>query len=619
MYLCNAYYMIYAYYSYKLYHLLSQTTRVTYQSTFTFKNNMLAIIWLILQYIAVIFSGIPIYITNNNYCIKNVLQNYTKTEVLTIVKEEEYIGNELLKNIENPSYVANLNNFDINNIPTTKYLLVFLNNLPNNSSGYKNLLKKYMRSNLVFIIRNYKQSRELYQHTSQFNVTKLLVLYTENNNDWKYAFYSPFGVNGCFKNSLPEKTGFCKNGIPFDPFATPKNLTGCELLVGLAGHSFNRMPVIGNIQRNTTGIYERITSFIAEDALGMSVTFYDFSMDTELDLMNVANDISYFNNITLPYFHLIGTFINRFLMFYEMFDLSDIMFFDDFVWVVALPPKLANIKVLAVLFPMSIWLCILGIFVAFVITWYYLSKRGYNDTLSQSFLRFYALTLSICLDGVYDKIYLNILLVFYSTYALIMYSLFQARLSSIICHPGNDKGIDSLSDLAYSDLPVYIWKIMFPTFDMHSEVAAKLDQKLEAINMTYEDQISKVINGKAASILFRITFIENASAVHVIGNDYLMPMEQVFAFNKGLPFLESFNLFIPVLHESGIGGKIRNDYSPISFVSDGEGSTIVLSLANLMPAFLLLAIGLTMAGVIFALEKTYYMVTARKINDGVEE
>lgn len=155
----------------------------------------------------------------NNKCIKNVLERFVRSEIVTIVIDG--YGADFLGDIENPSYIVSLHEFEES--VTTKHVVVFMNNTRELPKLDKAMRKKY-RSNFIFVSDGII-GKEVYEYVVQFNITKLLVLNRENE-EWFYEFYSPFGANNCFKYVQAERSGSCDDEFNFNPFLPSNNLTG---------------------------------------------------------------------------------------------------------------------------------------------------------------------------------------------------------------------------------------------------------------------------------------------------------------------------------------------------------------------------------------------------------
>lgn len=120
-----------------------------------------------------------------------------------------------------------------------------------------------------------------------------------------------------------------------------------------------------------------------------------------------------------------------------------------------------------------------------------------------------------------------------------------------------------------------------------------------------QKRFEHVIRGNISAAFYRTTLDFRPHLyryIKFIGNEYLSGMEAIYNFKKGHPFLDSFNKYINIIHESGIQEKILSDVMPQKYSNVKDTENVILSFEHVEGSFYILACGLITAIVIFIFE-----------------
>lgn len=369
----------------------------------------------------------------------------------------------------------------------------------------------------------------------------------------------------------------------------------CSFSVALLGTLLEKMPFVGNVKQKTKGMFEHIIDYLAADALKMDVYYHDFGEEIEFNLsMGYA--------VKFPYFETYSSYLLR--KFELNLFVTDIIYYNDFTFAIKVPPKLTHFKILTVLFPLQIWICILITYIVISICWYIFSKFNNSNNVSmfKSFLDIFSLSLSLGITVQDNRPRLKILLMLYAVYAVIMYCLFQGQLSSVIVNPGYEKTIKNIEELADSDKIIYASPGIFESFDYLTDpIALKIKEKFRHAPLNFEDRFTDQVIVLTRDV---VEFKIDRGFYKVITNDYLLSQEQTLPLTLGSPYVASFNKHIPKLHENGIVKKIHRDFKNnyTRFDDSNDSGLTVLTLQHLSVAFLVLFVGLGLATIIFIFE-----------------
>lgn len=161
------------------------------------------------------YRSIPVH-----ECLERILQNVSNMGV-TIIKEHstEY----LFFGIQTPAIIFDINQFETNNFMAAEILILFLNDQALHNKQFNKVMQTFIKSYLI-VISEIKLEKEVNLQMSLFNITKVITLF-EDQNDWIFKKYNPFGMKYCFRDAFPVTSGSCES-ISFNLLETSRTLTG---------------------------------------------------------------------------------------------------------------------------------------------------------------------------------------------------------------------------------------------------------------------------------------------------------------------------------------------------------------------------------------------------------
>lgn len=307
----------------------------------------------------------------------------------------------------------------------------------------------------------------------------------------------------------------------------------------------------------------------------------------------------------------------------ETADLSDIFLFDDAIWLVNQPEDLSNFKVLLSVFSLQTWLTLAFTLFITSLLWYLFAHCGEKPVyrcFHRCLIDVFHLSMNTGLHILPSSNTLRILMITYVLYSMHVNSYFLGKLGSILTHPGFEKGITNIEELAESTVvrPFTYQHHRKLMLTLNDSIAQKLGKKV--VNITSFDFISlfdymlKYKNTSLSSYESIIKYYaKEQSKLKTISGRYLLNMEATYATRRGHPLLDDVNRVIKQILEMGLQKKWLSDMSIRSFEKSNGKTQIVLSLEHLQGAFIVLLIGYSISVVIFLLEVTINKVKKSKL------
>lgn len=290
--------------------------------------------------------------------------------------------------------------------------------------------------------------------------------------------------------------------------------------------------------------------------------------------------------------------------------MSDIIFYDDYMWVVPKPPLIAKVKYISTVFTTETWLILL-IIIVFTTVLYnfgikYERRHKHNMSLIKAFLNLLSTTASISAHFAPRSTFTRLIFISYALYSILVTSYFSGKLRSVLTNPPHEHGVSTMKELADSSFTPFTYQsVKNDLLDLNYTSAKKMGVKGE----TY-----RPING--FSVLDYLVKYQNVTIdlyqskldlnpyfkkkVKIVSGQFLMDMEGVMVFRKHYPLLGRLNEIIMRIHEAGLTKKWVADMMSIRF----EGTDIFhsLNIEHYYAAFALLAIGILFAFILFTFE-----------------
>lgn len=482
-----------------------------------------------------------------------------------------------------------------------KNFILDIQDISNVSKFLATLQTSYLwnsRAYYLILCKNVSNFQRIFQILWRHNILYTAVLvYEENKGNLNIVSGSPFGQNLCGKlthYSYVRNFSSLSRKPPFD-------LQGCSLIICTLEQLVLPMPFTGN--DTLPGIYDGSIKLIAK-ALNLSVNLESVGYWAERAYMDGTlhwNDPPYIN------YDLLLTTANRYDYYYEWYDLTDVFFYDDYVWTIAKPKHTSNTKTLFIIFSLQTWGVILLVIIlcSIIITTIEYIYEGKLELVTSLFHMF-SITVAQESNKIPTHLALVVILEIYTFYSLIIYHLFQGKLSSLLTKPGFEKGINTVAEMADSELiPVLYPHIRRTYVNTTYPILKKIYEKSKHVREIQFDRIRHVISGNISTPFYKVFLeydAEHYSQVKVIGTDYLMHMEASFNFRKDHPFLDTFNSIISMIDESGLQKKLLKSIFPHKRIfSDSEGH-VKLSFQHVTGSFVILSMGLIASLFIFMAE-----------------
>ncbi|KAF5307425.1 hypothetical protein FQR65_LT06939 [Abscondita terminalis] len=317
---------------------------------------------------------------------------------------------------------------------------------------------------------------------------------------------------------------------------------------------------------------------------------------------------------------------NRFDIF-SMFDayrasfpnkvFSSTFFSDTMVWIVPFPQRIPTMKILQVVFKTTVWICILVAFVLSSLTWWLVQRR--TSSIVQAFMNVFSLTLFGLTNKIESFWSMRCLFLAYVVYSIHIQTGFTSKLIQTLTIPQYEPRIETLTELADSDIVIYVKQNIYDHFFDHEEPNNALYNKIkEKLNVTSASVFSDIATDyntftKSAVLLTR-NELEILSKVFqkdfcTIHDPLFLPnLDNVFVGNEGSYMFKTLDGFISLLKESGILNHFLQGveyYVPLKPLRKSEEKP-ALSLQHLYFVFVFWSAGLILSWLMWIFELIYF-------------
>ncbi|PNF43003.1 hypothetical protein B7P43_G09569 [Cryptotermes secundus] len=272
--------------------------------------------------------------------------------------------------------------------------------------------------------------------------------------------------------------------------------------------------------------------------------------------------------------------------------------------------------VISRVFVVSVWLLLFLTIILSSIMMRYLSgclSLGFpQDGKHRSILKYLCISWSVLLGVPVPVIPLGnpfrVLFFFFVVFSLAINNVFQSSITSFLVDPGFEHQIDTFAELADSDLNIFLNE-RFEGYMYYTSVEGKRIISGSDINLLMQMAIGNKTSALfSSSATMSFTLRRNQSKYHAL-SDYSLQLHSIMLVKKGWPFLEPVNTVISRLVEGGIPNSIMSNITNQNiyrYRKVGVWNLITeyssLSAERLQAAFFLLAAGLGVSFVAFAVE-----------------
>jgi hypothetical protein len=406
-----------------------------------------------------------------------------------------------------------------------------------------------------------------------------------------------------------EGRGIFLHGKFLYPVKFPTNIGGCPLRVNTVICPPYAFPFGGKSHSmQVSGLEPRIIEYMAQKIKAI-VDFHQTPYSEYVyDLLGNDSDI------------VIGN-MNYDKDYSVQLEFTDTHFTDIHTWYV--PRALQHPQWIAVarVFVLSAWLLLFFAVILSALLMRYLSENlpltVPQDGTYRSTMSCLSISCSVMLGVSVPMLPLSnplrVLFFFWVVFCMIINSIFQSHVISLLVEPGFQHQIDSFEELTESGLNVCIserlqWYLYYTDIDKRRIMSYNDTNSL--MQMIFDDKNSAIFLSRS-QMSFSFRSIQNK--YHVLSENSLQ-FHSVMLVKKGWPFLKQTNTVIRRLVEGGIPNKIMSNI--ISSKSYGNRRVGVwnrvtkyssLSAEQLQAAFLLLGAGLGLSLVVFVAERVSQM------------
>ncbi|KAF5301306.1 hypothetical protein FQR65_LT08925 [Abscondita terminalis] len=308
---------------------------------------------------------------------------------------------------------------------------------------------------------------------------------------------------------------------------------------------------------------------------------------------------------------------------------SQVVLYDDFVWVVPAPKKLYPIEVLKIVFKNNVWLSILvAYWIISIFWWLVLKLSSSNSDFSSVLLTVYSLTLFGSSHQTPSILGLKFIFIFYIVYSIHIQTGFTCNLINILTVPQFEKQINTLEELLKSNLSVIIdhslYEKYFSQKSDHDDLYSKIRKKM--VNYSAQNFKKFIYDNETYTKYSYFHIRDEVESLQVFLNTTIYKFVDNSITNSRkisivLPFFSYFaeTLFdlINIFIDTGLHDHLINEiafFQKLSMVSSFKASdedNVVLNLEHLTFPFVFWIVGLILAMFVFIAEIKYMSKTQK--------
>jgi hypothetical protein len=285
------------------------------------------------------------------------------------------------------------------------------------------------------------------------------------------------------------------------------------------------------------------------------------------------------------------------------------------IWYVPCAKPIDRIEKIATIFSVTLWIAMIVVFMATVITIWQLARLSRQDDtykdISTILYNGWAVVVGVGVTKMPQSNHLRIVIFAWICYCFSISTVFQTFFTSFLVDPGLHKQIANLHELSQSKMEYGVPPGIGNMYDIEDEL----------INITNKGHpchdsnkcVERIIDtgnfalfGESRSINEYLASAKKKDKVCVMNYYDVDPQKMVNLFSRGTQILEQFNKFVTRMQESGEITKHEKDvWTNSSHVDDEEDisqTIFVFSISHLLVAFYVLSIGHSLGFVMFLLE-----------------
>ncbi|KAF5277591.1 hypothetical protein FQA39_LY06084 [Lamprigera yunnana] len=301
-------------------------------------------------------------------------------------------------------------------------------------------------------------------------------------------------------------------------------------------------------------------------------------------------------------------------------------------WTVPQRKMIHPLEVFKIVFKTDVWILILLSFVLTSVIWWLISWCTEKVNLTSALIKIYSLTIFSAMDRVPSILSLRFIFITYVMYAIHIQSIFTSNLVKLLTNVHYEPGIETLEQLAQSDLPILIVSFDIKQFrnkKRNDSLYMKIANKTHAIS--WNDYIKSLFNQTCLEYnsvlvgenLLQEIIIKRTVKMRVICDDTLLEVSQMtFGTKIGSHLIKPMHKIVSILFEAGLIDfkasefnraieKFEYKYKGESNSNGNSSNPKVLSLTNVYPIFVFWGMGLTCATAVFIMEHIRHAMDKR--------
>lgn len=308
---------------------------------------------------------------------------------------------------------------------------------------------------------------------------------------------------------------------------------------------------------------------------------------------------------------IIGSFIKEaeyVITFDKKVELSNLVGYDQTMWIVPKPAKISNIQILLKIFSKVIIFFCVTVLIVTILVWILITKIKGED--ENSAFGLVSVTAGFGMRTPKQK-RLKFMLILYLFYTQHIIYFFQGNLSSKLLIPQFEKRIKTVTDLWESDLTIATTSVFRYGLSLGFISPRYMDKCMSGILIELEYNSCPLLLNKR-SIAFantRLTSSYDETCSHywnVIEDDFIQKLWVRYIFRRGHYLVPFVNNMINNLWEHGFLARYYNSLKSLGNQMSLPVAPEKLTLAHFQAAYAILLIGFISGVVVFIFEVCYY-------------
>ncbi|XP_071057158.1 uncharacterized protein [Onthophagus taurus] len=304
---------------------------------------------------------------------------------------------------------------------------------------------------------------------------------------------------------------------------------------------------------------------------------------------------------------------------YEDFELTESYYNEQMIWVVPKAQKIDQFNCLFLMFSPNVWL-LNGIILVLFSSLFYFTSLSYNLTIIESILLSIQTFIGAPVPKKPTKNVICTIFISFALYSIIINVLYNSSLINILTNPVYERQILSEDDLLQPSIQIGGPSIYKEFFNESHEKSSDLIYKKYLIENKKKDTlnywIKKVGNNKNVATIstkmFANYLLKNTEDFKIfILPKILFSFHVKIAMSKGNFLLYKFDQQIKRFQRAGLIEKWRLKYSKIE-VKVKSDDKVVLKMNHLSGAFYVLCVGYVLGGIVFVIERIYWIKRCKK-------